>query len=297
MMPPDPGKTIADNLQRVDELVEGSLRILDGYPLFSWLEITATDSCNRRCVFCPHPAAQSKAGHFMAKALYEKIAVELEAVGYCGTVMLAGYGEPLLSRNIVDMTRVFAGICNTEITTNGDPLTPRLITELMNAGASRLIVSLYDGPHQIEKFSSMFAEAGAPSVFYVLRDRWYPAEKDFGLKLTNRAGTVSAGNQPPVDESRACFYPHYMMMVNWEGSVYLCTQDWNRKQACGNLTTSSLLEVWTSPPFRKYRTLLADGRRAIEPCSECNADGMMHGRNHARGWGIFYGKMPANEPR
>lgn len=297
MTPTDHTKTIADNLRRVDELVEGSLRICgEGYPLFSWIEISPTDLCNRKCEFCPRPETdRSAARPVMAKALYEKMALELEETGYGGTVMLAGYGEPLLSDNIVDMTRTFARVCNTEITTNGDPLTPRLIGELMNAGAARLILSLYDGPHQIEKFSVMFSEAGAPPEFYVLRDRWYSAEKDFGLKLTNRAGTVSAGNQPSVDQGRACYYPHYMMMVDWDGSVYLCTQDWNRREACGSLATSSLLEVWTSSVFRKYRNLLADGKRVIPPCAGCNADGKIHGENHARAWGMFYGKEAENE--
>ena len=26
-----------------------------------------------------------------------------------------------------------------------------------------------------------------------------------------------------------CYYTHYSMMIDWNGDVYLCTQDWQRK--------------------------------------------------------------------
>ena len=29
----------------------------------------------------------------------------------------------------------------------------------------------------------------------ILRDRWHGADKDYGLKLTNRTGTIDIGNQ------------------------------------------------------------------------------------------------------
>ncbi len=285
-------ETINKNLERVDKLVEDSVTLAaEGYPLFSWLEISPIDSCNRKCVFCPRSDAEVAPNQnmIMPKMLYEKLAQELKEISYSGTVMLAGYGEPLLSSQIISMTEAFSRVCNTEITTNGDPLTPKVISRLMEAGASKLILSLYDGPQQVEKFSAMFAEAGAPSSFYVFRDRWYTAEENYGVKLTNRSGTVTIGNQRPVDKTQKCYYPHYSMMIDWNGNVYLCPQDWNRKMIAGNLLYSTLVEVWTSTTLRKYRKSLARGQRDLSPCSKCNADGTLHGLQHVNAWNKYFG--------
>ena len=59
--------------------------------------------------------------------------------------------------------------------------------------ASKVLVSMYDGPDQIEKFKKMTINANVPEDMVILRDRWYDKYNDFGVKLTNRAGTVSIG--------------------------------------------------------------------------------------------------------
>ena len=50
---------------------------------------------------------------------------------------------------------------------------------------------MYDGKHQIDKFNRMVEESGVPKDFIILRDRWYDEKKDYGLKLTNRTGTIN----------------------------------------------------------------------------------------------------------
>ena len=63
--------------------------------------------------------------------------------------------------------------------------------------SSRLLISLYDGPEQIVKFKNMIKQSGVPEDFIILRDRWYTQAENFGVKLTNRAGTIKTGNQIP----------------------------------------------------------------------------------------------------
>ena len=41
----------------------------------------------------------------------------------------------------------------------------------------------------------MTKESKVPKDFVILRDRWYDATKDYGLKLTNRTGTINIGKQ------------------------------------------------------------------------------------------------------
>lgn len=285
--------TLKRNISRLEKLVDENIQQAEeGFPLFNWLEISPVDKCNRRCVFCPRsdPSTAPNLDLHMAEPLYRKIADELSALSYRGSVMLAGYGEPMLHRDITKMAAVFSGVAHTEITVNGDLLTPRKLVELSAAGIGKIIVSLYDGPEQVERFETMVREAGIGEELVILRDRWYREADDFGIKLTNRGGTVSAGNQPEVGAGGHCFYPHYMMMVDWNGDVFLCTQDWNRRVRFGNLMYDPITRVWNSDGFRRYRRRLAAGRRSLLPCAGCNADGTLHGYNHVKLWERYYEK-------
>ena len=38
----------------------------------------------------------------------------------------------------------------------------------------------------------MARKANVPEEMVILRDRWYDQHNDFGVKLTNRAGTISS---------------------------------------------------------------------------------------------------------
>lgn len=285
--------TIIKSLARVDKLVDDDVQYAaNGAPLFRWLEISPIDVCNRKCLFCPksdETVAPDQPGAVMQPILYEKLAAELQDLNYEGTVMLAGYGEPLLSRHIYDMVSAFSKVCNTEITTNGDPLTPKKIARLLEAGVHKLVVSLYDGPEQIDQMHSLFKEAGATENSYILRDRWYDEDEDYGLKLTNRGGTIDFGADRAHCDT-PCYYPAYMMMIDWNGDVFLCTQDWNRRIKSGNLNYESLLKVWNSATLKRFRKQLHSGNRVDSPCKGCNADGKKHGEAHAHAWDTFYGQ-------
>ena len=45
----------------------------------------------------------------------------------------------------------------------------------------------------------MVEESNVPKDFVILRDRWYD-EKDYGLKLTNRTGTINIGDQEKIEK-------------------------------------------------------------------------------------------------
>lgn len=287
-------ETLQKNIKRVGDLVDNNVQTLsNGMPLFSWIEISPVDICNRKCVFCPKADTENYPNQnlHMPEDLYKKMAHELDLLNFKGTVMIAGYGEPLIYKYLLPMVMVFSKIANTEITTNGDFLTVDKIEHLISAGINKIIVSLYDGPWQVEKFRNLFEKATLPEEQFILRDRWYGEDDDFGIKLTNRAGTVITGRQPKVQMEKKCYYPHYSMMIDWNGDAYLCTQDWNKKIKAGNVMLSGILGVWKADTLRRYRTRLNIGRRDLSPCNKCNAEGTLHGGNHAEIWDRYYGKV------
>ncbi len=287
----------AANLRRKSAYVD-PVHMRDGVPMFSWIDLSVTELCNRSggspkaCSFCPRidPAFYPNQKLHMPVALAAKIAGELRELQYRGAVVLCGFGEPLLHPQIVDIVKCFGSDIRVEIVTNGDRLSYGLIRDLIEAGADYFAVSLYDGAHQAAPIRGLFAEAGYGAEHFALRDRWHGASEDFGLKLTNRAGTIDTGNQVPVDRTHACHYLAYQLTVDWNGDVLLCVQDWNKRLRYGNIAAQGLWDIWTSPAMHKRRMQLIAGRRTDAPCSGCNADGTMHGAAHAVSWGRVHGK-------
>jgi radical SAM protein with 4Fe4S-binding SPASM domain len=78
------------------------------------------------------------------------------------------------------------------------------------------------------------------------------------------------------------------MMIEWNGDIFLCPNDWQRRVAQGNLMQKSIIQIWNGIMLKKYRKKLLDGKRTDSPCRECNAAGTLLGANHAAEWEKFY---------
>jgi radical SAM protein with 4Fe4S-binding SPASM domain len=271
--------------------VTDDVHFFEGTPLPSWVELSPTELCNRShghkraCCFCPRsdPKVYPNLALHMAKATAQHVADDLRAINFKGAIALCGYGEPLLHPDLESLVRCFSGM-RVEIITNGDRLTPDYTKRLIDAGVNYFAISMYDGPEQRGQFDFLFDQVGVGRSYYILRDRWHDADQDFGLMLTNRAGMVSEGHQQEVDRERACFYPSYQMMIDWNGDVLMCPQDWVKKIKFGNVNVSSIFEIWTSKALHKHRTRLHRRRDGVSPCEGCNANGQIHGAQHVEAW-------------
>ena len=109
----------------------------------------------------------------MSKKLIDKLHDDLKRMRFNGSLALCGYGEPLLHKDIEYIVDKLSRVANIEIVTNGDPLNSKMINKLYNVNAARLLISMYDGPDQIQKFKDMIKQSGIPEEFVILRDRWY----------------------------------------------------------------------------------------------------------------------------
>jgi radical SAM protein with 4Fe4S-binding SPASM domain len=278
-------QTIMSNIKRKSIFVD-KVQLIDNIPLFSWIDLNPTELCNRTCEFCPRADSSLYPNQNLniSLSLCNKINNELRDLNFKGGLVLSGYGEPMLHPEITKIVKILGNKVHLEVVTNGDKLTPEMVKELFDNGLDVMVVSMYDGPHQVDIFNNIFKKAGIPDSSYVLRDRWYSIEEDYGVKLTNRAGVATEGRQPLVDLYRPCYYPFYSMMLDWNGDVMLCVQDWNKKVKMGNIASDSLLNVWQSSGFRKYRNILKKGKRVMAPCNKCNTNGTLHGGKHLDCW-------------
>ena len=240
------------------------------------------------CSFCPKsddtiaPNTYQK----MTIGLIDKLIKDLQKINFEGAFCLCGYGEPMLHKDFYEIVNKLGNVGGVEIITNGDMINKKSLLKLYNSKATKLIISLYDGPEQIQKFKKLIYELDIPEDFVILRDRWYSDKIDYGVKLTNRVGTVSVGNQPEIKNfsETKCFYTAYQMLIDWNGDVFLCPQDWQRRQTMGNIMQTEIFDIWKGPVLSKFRRNLLSGKRNLNPCNQCNADGMVYGEKHFKAW-------------
>jgi radical SAM protein with 4Fe4S-binding SPASM domain len=294
---PRKGKLIQDNLDETYHAVSKP-------PFFSLIEFNLSGLCNRECVFCPRvdPAVFPNINEHIPMDLYEKILAELAEVDYDGMILYSAFGEPLLYKQIEELIVLSKRYCpnvRVESVTNGDFVTPKKLTSLFDAGLDTLLISLYDGPHQQAIFKTMMAEVGLNDKQVVLRDRWLPPEQNYGITLVNRSGMVEipevgigAINEPL---KRRCFYPFYQVVVDYDGSVLLCTHDWGKKFIVGNLNDQTIHELWDNDRIKKVRESLGNSDRNFAPCNGCDADGTLMGEEHFDQWMEHY-KEGVHEP-
>jgi glycosyltransferase domain-containing protein/radical SAM protein with 4Fe4S-binding SPASM domain len=110
----------------------------------------------------------------------------------------------------------------------------------------------------------------------------------YSNSLSYCLGLVKTGNQIANDVHTTCYYPSYQFLIDWNGDVFLCPQDWQRRQTMGNMMQEEVFDIWTSKIMKKYRVDLLQGKRSNNPCKNCNAQGTLLGGNHAQKWKEIY---------
>ena len=81
--------------------------MVDGIPLFSWVELNFNELCNRKCIFCPRSDSYPNKNLHMDLEIAELIADQLQSLGFKGTVNISGTGEPLLTKNLLELIKKF----------------------------------------------------------------------------------------------------------------------------------------------------------------------------------------------
>ncbi len=278
-------ESIKQNIKRKIPKIN-DVKIYNGFPLFSFVELNVNELCNRTCVFCPRvdPKTYPNQNLHMDIELASEISKQLLEVGFNGIVNISGTGEATLTKHLPLIVKKFGDKkIHIEIVTNGDFLKPKLISDLYSVGLKQLVVSMYDGPEQIEYFNNLFDECGIDEDLYTLRDRWYEEDEDYGLIYTNRAGSM--GEKLLSPHERPCYYPHYATYIDWNGDVLLCCQDmYNRTVKFGNVKDKPLFDIWVDKKLTEFRDKLVVGDRSKSPCNNCNVNGMVFGESHSKLW-------------
>lgn len=261
-----------------------------GNPLRSLMtvELNTTELCNRKCVFCPriNPDIYPNRSLHLPVEYASKVADDLASFGFLGRISFSGFGEPVLNRSFPDLIRaVRQRLPDSQIdtNTNGDKLTAELISGLYAAGITYIYVNMYDGPEQRPYFENLFADAGVAEDRYRLRPHWPGVDDHCGLILNNRSGLVvdAALGLPILTQAlkHPCYYPFSHAMIDWNGDMLLCSNDWGRALVAGNVIERNFADVWMSETMLNARRRLMAGDRSHAPCATCSVNGTLTGKH------------------
>lgn len=237
------------------------------------IEINIADACNRACAMCPHSLDTYKAsrGTFSIE-LAETLNKHLREIDYKHQISLTGFGEPLLNKKLPQIAAAISKGVQLgwmEVSTNGDIIRRDTVEKLVNSGVTNITISLYDEDNS-DYFIDMLAGLEFELSFKHLYDDSYG-------RYVNRVQQVD--RPQPLFIQRYCSFPFSRMLIDWDGTALLCANDWRRVTNFGNIRDRSINEIWNGEDYTRYREMHMDSKRSLSPCSECNIDGGLYGKN------------------
>ena len=287
---------IDKSTDRKKEIVKNRLSFVDGIPLFSIVEFNIIGTCNRNCSFCPvsNPDIYTKTTDGLELELFEKIVKDLQEINYDGKILFSAFSEPLLHKQVEELIAIakkYLPNIRLEMVSNGDLLTAKKLKKLYEAGLDTINISMYDGKHQIEYFENIRLEADVPKEVIVTRRRYFE-DGNYGITISNRVGLVDSNEYRDESEEaivelplkQPCYYPFYMILVDYNGDVLLCPHDWNKTLKFGNLKTKKLFDIWKAKALNGIRERLRNSDRNFGACKNCDVLGTVIGKESFKAW-------------
>lgn len=258
-----------------------------GYPepgrLPASIGLETVTRCNSDCAFCPvNVHRDPRPLQHMPEALVRRLAAELGAADYAGSIDLFVNNEPLVDRRIEDFCRILreaapkAEIC---LFSNGRLLTPQRYFALFEAGLSLLCINNYDDAleltPEVQALVAAVEGAGHP------RAAEFAGRTFIRLRLKNEVLFNRIGRAPNKAVAadyrffrrNGCFRPFEQMVIRPTGAVGMCCNDVLGEATLGDVSAASIAAVWNGPAFAELRQALArHGRGTLPLCRQCDAD-------------------------
>jgi MoaA/NifB/PqqE/SkfB family radical SAM enzyme len=224
--------------------------------------VETISNCNRRCSYCPnHTMTRGK--NFMPEAVFEKLLEDLKAMRFKGHVIPTFYGEPLLDTRLdswVARIRRELPSARIHLYTNGDLLTEGRLMALLGAGLDLVVITEHEtGPWIPQRRIAEVVKARRELVRKIRFQRF-----DEESTLLNRGGLVAvkkACGRTTCDPAP---------VIDHEGNVFLCCNDYLGTVRFGNVRERPLGEIWLQPDFLRLRGRLLRGKFDLPICRRCS---------------------------
>lgn len=233
------------------------------------IEINPIDNCNRSCSFCPRGHGYPNTKNKLEKTTSLSINRSLVDIGYQGRIGFVGFGEPTLHKQLAEQISTVTNNVDAawvEINTNGDFINRGIITNYIDNGLTHLTISMYD-KNDSDKFYDM---VDGLNVTLTLRHCY----KGIDAPVNRVEQYIDSTH---INKKHPCYLPFYKMMIDYNGDVLLCANDWNKTTVLGNVNESTIQDIWFSSNYKHYRRMLLNNQRSMSPCSKCDIDGTLLG--------------------
>lgn len=269
--------------------------------------IETTNLCNAKCIMCPHEKL-SRQPNFMSDYIFEKTVTDIEKLSLSGTqIFLHKEGEPLLDPKLMDRLSVvatkFADNNEVGISTNGMLFTHDVADRFIGTGANLIFFSV-DGveKEEYERIRvNLKYEVVEDNIQYFLNrckeenlkirvvmqmlietdnnasnlfvDKWkeYPCE--FYIKEMHSyldGGHSSQTKYISESQMNLCDDPFRLIVIYTNGSAGLCCWDYNNEYSIGNISKSSLFDLFNCKKADALRNAIISKQcKEIVPCNRC----------------------------
>ena len=287
---------IDPSMERKNNAIDGTLETIEKTPLFSIIELNIYGTCNRNCSFCPvsNPDVYEKRHEGISVELYNKLLDDLVEINYQGNIVFSAYCEPLLHKELetlISNTKSKLPNVKIEIVSNGDLLSIKKLNSIFDAGLDAINISMYDGEHQIQHFNTMAKSCSLDDSQMILRRRYFQ-DGNYGMTISNRTGLVDSNEFRDEKEhsiidlplKSKCYYPFYMILVDYDGSVLFCSHDWGKSLKVDNIKNNSIWDIWQNKILNNVRKNLSNFNRDFKPCNTCDVLGTAMGKDSYDSW-------------
>ena len=240
------------------------------------VQINPTELCNRTCSFCPRhdkKIYKNQNKHISIETI-KNLCMGLKELNFKNRIGFVGFGEPLLCKTIIESIKtvkdLIPDIEYLEVNTNGDKLTKDIIKKLFDVGCSHISISMYDSDKS-EYFLSLKKDI---PIEMILRHH-YNHNVNYNLNIVNRSDLLKGSKN--IFNNNPCYLPFYKMLVDWNGDLLLCDNNWKKDIVFGNVNIDNLKDVWYGDKINKYRNILINNRN-IKPCINCSVNGVFEDR-------------------
>lgn len=239
-----------------DNIFQKQKALLLGKQLF---DIELTSRCNKVCPMCPRNALTRKQTD-MPQKIFSTLVKWLPESCY---VMFAGFGEPLLNKNIYSYIRELKEKSNNiliSVYTNGKLLTAENVNKFLDAGLDLVqfsvinleelkslnsVIDLFSDIDALDKLriNVLYSdERELEEIKLIIKDSYLDIEKKFYLKkIHNRAGELKEFSY--CGELQTCGTFFMDTFIDSKGNIQICSNDINGKNCLGNISKMSFTEL------------------------------------------------------
>lgn len=239
------------------------------------VEIETVNRCNGSCPFCPVNVDEPQRPYAkMEEFLFYKIVDELREMNYSGNFALFSNNEPFLDERLVEFARYAReklpnAFCH--LYTNGSLLTVEKLLAI-EPYLNRMIIDNYNDKQRLNKNVILINE--------ILESRPELKKKiiismRMQNEILNSRGGMAPNKKNKAKRSRAkCVLPFQQLIIRPDGKVSLCCADALGKYTMGDLSKSTIKEIWFSHEYMVVRKKMKKtGRKALYLCNKCDQVG------------------------